>query len=374
MKKKYLGLIISAAILAAGVNPAFAAEDGLTIGGSVRANYSYKVDNDASEDKAGDFDFNLLGIKFQDKFENIGVVAEYRFMKDYDFLKYGYAYWDASEDLTVKGGLISKPFGNKNYSSHNWWYSLNYYMGFEDDYGMGLSAEYETNGWLTEASFIQKAAYGGTDNRDFAGTIASGNINGTQYNNEENNTFDVRQSYTMTNGDLTAMLGVSLEYGDLYNSKAGESGDTFNYAAHADFNYSDWNVQLQYLDFDYDQYDDGVVDTNKIGMGMLLYSFEVASKGQIYTANIAKKFKTSWGSFTVYNDFSMITPDTDDNSFDDSVLNSTGVSISYKKLFAYVDYYTAKNVVWLGGSNSLGLEQANDDWEHRFNINVAYYF
>ncbi len=106
-------------------------------------------------------------------------------------------------------------------------------------------------------------------------------------------------------------------------------------------------------------------------MGMLNSFFEVASKGNIYTANLSKKIATSWGSYTIYNDFSMVSPDL--NEFDDSVLNSTGVSMSYGPIFVYVDVYTAKNVLWLGG-NSLGLTQANDDWENRFNVNFSYNF
>ncbi|MDR8525548.1 MULTISPECIES: hypothetical protein [Shewanella] len=369
MKKSIINLAVASILLPVFTAPAIA--DDLKIGGSVRANYSYIDYSDESKDNAGDFDFNLVSIKVSDKWNDIGVAAEYRFMKGYDYLKYGYGYWEASDDLVVNLGAISKPFGNKNYASHNWWYSLNYYLGFEDDYGVGASVNYSKGASLTEVAFIKGAVYGGTDHRDFAGTVAQGEINGTQYNNEEKNTLAARQSYTIADGDFTAVLGASVEYGQLYNTVAGENGDTLNYAAHIDLNYDGWGFQAQYLAFDYDQYDDGQIDPNKIGMGMLDGFFEVASKGNIYTANLSKKFNTSWGSYTLYNDFSMVQPDVEE--FDDSLLNTTGVSISYGPLFVYVDYYMAKNVVWLGG-NSLGLTQENDDWDQRFNINLAYYF
>ncbi|MFT5789326.1 MAG: hypothetical protein ACI8SJ_001442 [Shewanella sp.] len=368
MNKVNLALTLSALI---GITSNFAVADDLKVGGSVRANYSYSDYSDSSKDKVGDFDFNLLSVTFSDKWNDIGVKAEYRFYQGYDFLKYGYAYWDVNEDLTLSGGVINKPFGNKGYASHNWWYSLNYYLGFEDDYGVGAAAQYQNGSSLTEFAFIKNAVYGGSDHRDFAGTVAKGTVGGTTYNNEETNTLAARQSFTLTSGELTTVLGASLEYGQLYNSEFGENGDTLNYALHLDMNYDGWGVQAQYLAYDFDQYDDGKVDPNKIGMGMLDGFFEVASKGNIYTANLSKSITTSWGSYTLYNDFSMVQPDAE--AFDDSLLNTTGVSLAYGPVYVYVDYYMAKNVLWLGG-DSLGLTQTDDDWDHRFNINFAYYF
>ncbi|WP_335908913.1 hypothetical protein [Shewanella indica] len=49
------------------------------ISGSIRANYSIKDFSDASKATGGDFDFNTLGIKLSQDFEDYGFVAEYRF-------------------------------------------------------------------------------------------------------------------------------------------------------------------------------------------------------------------------------------------------------------------------------------------------------
>ncbi|QIJ06261.1 hypothetical protein [Shewanella chilikensis] len=167
-------------------------------------------------------------------------------------------------------------------------------------------------------------------------------------------------------------MGASVEYGQLYNPVADESGDNLNYAVHLDAKYRGWGVQLQYLKYDFDQYDDGQIDTSKIGIGAVNGFYEVAAKGDIMTFNLSKVFNTQWGGqFTFYNDFSILTPD--ESHFDDSVLNSTGVSLSYKQFFVYVDYYHAKNVLWLG-DNSLGLEDSDKEWNGRFNIHLQYWF
>ncbi|WP_394202501.1 hypothetical protein [Shewanella waksmanii] len=364
-------LAMSAIAVTLGLNSALVYADDTVIGGSLRANYSYKDYSESSKDKGGDLDFNLLAIKVSHSWDDFGVAAEYRFYDGYDHLKYGYAFWNYDDELTFNIGAISKPFGNKNYASHNWWYSLNYYLGFEDDYGLGVGMAYEKGASTTELAFIKNAVYGGNDHRDFAGTVAKGTVGDTTYNNEQTNMLAGRQSYTLSSGELTTIVGASVEYGQLYNDEFGENGDLLNYAVHLDMNYAGWGLQAQYLAYDFDQYEDGQIDPNKIGMGMLGGFYEVASKGNIYTANLSKTIATSWGSYTLYNDFSMVQPDVDE--FDDSVLNTTGVSISYGQFFVYVDLYSAKNVLWLGGNN-LGLTQANDDWNYRFNINMQYYF
>ncbi|QIJ06259.1 hypothetical protein [Shewanella chilikensis] len=151
------------------------------ISGSIRANYSIKDFSDASKATGGDFDFNTLGIKLSQDFEDYGFVAEYRFADGYDYLKNGYAYWNANEDLTLQLGVVNKAFGNKNFASHNWWYSLNYYLGFEDDYGVGFNINHKFNNFETDFSFIQSSLYKGSDYRNFAGTIGSGTVNGTTY-------------------------------------------------------------------------------------------------------------------------------------------------------------------------------------------------
>ncbi|TKB49249.1 hypothetical protein FCL40_07885 [Ferrimonas sediminicola] len=364
MNKKILALPLALFLVS---NTASAVE----VGGNARVNYSWKDFSETSKATSGDFDFNMFAIKLSEDWGDYGVTAEYRFTDSYDYLKYAYAYWNASEDLTLQLGVVSKAFGNKNFASHNWWYSLNYYLGFEDDWGAGANLAYKKGSWETEFSFHQGATYGASDYRHYAGTVSAGTIGDNTYNNEERNTFDLRQSYRLDGDGYQLLLGASLEYGQLYNRVENESGDTFTWAAHGDLSMGDWGLQLQYLDYSFDQYDDGEVDTNKIGIGAVTGFYEVASEGKILTANISKKFPMSWGTITLYNDYSVLQPD--ESSFDDSILNSTGFSVSYKQFFVYVDYYNAKNVLWLGG-NSLGLEQASGDWNGRFNINVQYYF
>ncbi|TKB56309.1 hypothetical protein FCL42_07465 [Ferrimonas aestuarii] len=352
----------------------FAHDGDFDIGGSLKYNYAYKDFSDSSQSKGGDLDFNSFEIVVKGNWDdNWGSKAAYRFMNGHDYLKYGYVYYTGVEDWRFDAGIIGKPFGNRNYASHNWWYSLNYYLGFEDAFDLGGKATYQKDGWTSELAFFKNSAYKATDKRGFAADAYRGTINGTEYNNEEANTFNARQSYAFDAVGIDFELGASLEYGQLYNAKLDDNGTSTAYAVHLDANYQGLNIQLQMVDYDYDQATDGSNDTNRYGVKMLNSAYEVASKGQIYTANIAKKFSRSWGSFNIYNDYSIVTPDTADTTQDDSIVNTTGVSIKVNKFKFYIDHYYAKNSVWLGDAG-LGLDDADDSWNSRVNINIAYFF
>ncbi|MDO6775135.1 hypothetical protein Q4591_07190 [Shewanella sp. 3_MG-2023] len=350
-----------------------AQDDTIDIGGSIKYNYSYQDYSTSSQSKGGDLAFNSFELVAKGEWDAWGSNITYRFMNSYDYLKLGYVYYKGVENWQFDVGLVGKPFGNRNYASHNWWYSLNYYLGFEDAYEVGAKATYAKGGWTSEYAFFKSAAYGASDKRGFSAAAYSGTINGTDYNNEDANTINIRQSYLMELGDLNVELGASLQHGQLYNAQADDNGTSKAYAAHVDANYKGLNIQLQMVDYHFEQYNDGQNDTNYYGMKMLNSSFEVASKGQIYTVNIAKRFTRDWGHFTVYNDYSMVTPDTADIAQHDTQLNTTGVSIAVDKFRFYVDHYFAKNALWLG-DQGIGLVDLDDKWNSRVNVNMAYFF
>ncbi|BDY06773.1 hypothetical protein [Ferrimonas sp. YFM] len=365
-KPKTLALLVASALSMLAMGSAQAETH---IGGSLKVNYAYKEFSESSKSKGGDLDFNSFELKVKSEWDDVGMKAAYRFMNGHDYLKFGYAYYNGLPDWQFQAGIINKPFGNRKYASHNWWYSLNYYLGFEDDFDMGVKAQYSQGGWISEMAFFKNSEYKATDARGFAADAARMTINGTDYHNEETNTFNLRQSYGFDTGGISHLVGASLEYGQLYDTKLDDNGTSTAYAVHWDSRYNGYNMQLQFVDYDYDQAN----QRSTYGVKMLNSAFEVASAGQVYTFNLAKSFKRDWGSFTIYNDYSMVEPDTADANQDRSVLNSTGVSISVKQFQIYIDHYMAKNSVWLG-DKGIGLADGDDDWNHRINVNLAYKF
>ncbi|WP_041416626.1 membrane protein [Shewanella halifaxensis] len=374
---KFMLSMVATAIALSG-STAFAAEqteDGIKLGGAVRVNYAYRDYDEANKDKGGDFYFDMAAIKFDGKHGDWGLSAEYRFTSGTNYIKYGYAYYDVDPDWQLQVGINKVPFGNPDFISNSYWFGIPYYLGFEDDHDTGIKAVYEKNGWHTDLAFYKSAEYGPSENKRYSTDIYSGTIaaSGITYYNEETNQFNLRQTYTAEHEGGQTTLGGSAQYGQIYNSNTGNNGDRYAVALHLDSSYKGWNLQLQAMQYEYDAAD--AVDANKIAVSVVSWQYEIASKGQSYSANIAKTFATDWGSVKCYNDFGLMTPDVDDSSYDNSMQNVTGCAISAGPTYTMVDFVMGKNMTFSTANNDhVGLPEMGDSWDKRVNINFGYYF
>ncbi|QQX79942.1 hypothetical protein JK628_20965 [Shewanella sp. KX20019] len=370
---KFLLSMVASTIALSGVSTLAQAEDGINIGGAVRVNYAYKDYSESSKDKGGDLTFDMAAIKFNGKTGDWGLSAEYRFTSGTDYIKYGYGYYELNTDWQLQFGINKVPFGNPGFISNSFWFGIPYYLGFEDDHDIGVKAVYEKNGWHTDMAFYKNAEYGASENKRYATDLYTGTINGTEYNNEETNQLNLRQTYTMEHEGGSTTFGGSVEAGQIYNSKTGNTGDRYAVAAHLDSSFNGWNLQLQAMQYEYDAADSA--DANKIGVSVVSWQYEIASKGQAYSANIAKTVTTDWGSLKFYNDFGLMTPDVADSSYDDSLQNVTGVAISAGATYTMIDFIMGKNITFSTANNDhVGLPEMGDDWDKRVNINFGYYF
>ncbi|ABV89354.1 hypothetical protein [Shewanella pealeana] len=348
-------------------------EDGINIHGGVRVNYAYKDYSETSKDKGGDFTFDMASLRFDAKHGNWGLKSDYRFTANTNYIKFGYGYYDFNPEWQLQFGINKVPFGNLGYISNSYWFGLPYYLGFEDDHDIGVKAVYEHNGWQTDMAFYKGAEYGPTENKRYAADLYSGTINGTEYHNEETNQVNLRQSYTMEHQGGSTTFGASIEAGQIYNSETGNNGDRYAFAAHLDSTFNGWNLQLQAMQYEFNAADSA--NDNKIAVSVVSWQFEVASKGQVYSANIAKTIPTDWGNVKFYNDFGLMTPDVDDDSYDNSMQNVLGAAISAGPTYTQIDFIMGKNMTFSTANNDhIGLPEVGDDWDKRFNVSVAYYF
>ena len=372
--KQFIVSILAAAIaLSTGAAYAEEQEDGINVGGAVRVNYGYKDYSEASKDKGGDLTFDMAAIKFNGKKGDWGLAAEYRFTSDTNYIKYGYGIYDIDPQWQLQFGINKVPFGNPEFISNSFWFGIPYYLGFEDDHDVGVKAIFENNGWHTDLAFYKNAEYGPTENKRYATDLYTGTINGTEYNNEETNQVNVRQTYTIEHNGGSTTLGGSAQFGQIYNNKTGNNGDRYAAALHLDSSYNGWNLQLQAMQYEYDAAD--AEDPNKIGVSVVSWQYEIASKGQSYSANIAKTFNTDWGSVKCYNDFGLMTPDVDDDDYDNSMQNVTGCAIAAGPTYTMIDFIMGKNMTFSTANNDhVGLPEMGNDWDKRVNINFGYYF
>jgi len=363
-------------------------EKGINIGGAFRVNYGYLDWDEGGRDRGGDFTFDTFRLNLKGELGDILFDAEYRFYPEYDFHTphHGWFGYNFTENLQGQIGIQQVPFGLQPYASHNYWFSGAYYIGLEDDYDMGVKFLYDRGPWAYSLAFYKNEELGNPsdagrysidiiDNADggFAGAQPDGN--------RENNQVNGRVTYTLDHGDLgDTEIGLSGQWGQIYNDITGDDGDRWAAAVHLNGNYGRWNVQLEYAPFEWNPENpesvDGIpIDDDIITMGGYSFSWGVPAKGQFGIFNVAYNLPVAWGpidSLTFYSDNTVIEPDADDK-FSTIWQNVVGCLIAAGPLYTYVDVISGKDMIFMGG-DMVGSTDASHGRNTRINVNFGYYF
>jgi hypothetical protein len=396
----------------------FAADDdGFKVGGALRFNYRYMDWDDEgyariNNAQQGELLLDTYRINVDGTYGNIDLSLEYRFYSGYHMLHHGYFGYNFSDRTTMHFGVHQVPFGIQPYASHNWFFSIAYYLGLEDDYDAGIKFMHQTEGGLN----LQFAYYkndegnftGASDNSSrYSYDIVDETFFGMQSNNRESHQFNGRIAYTVTDGDLNAEFGVSGQYGMLYNEALdqinssddpdalynGDSdpwGSHMAFGGHANITYDKFNLMLFgiYVDHEPQVLDTALLTTAGRNMGLqgdfseelvvfgaYDFPYPVASTGIVVAVQPAYTVPVEWGpisSLQFYNDFSMYMKDNED--FENSIQNITGCLVTAGSVYTYVDVAQGKNQPWLGQFTGLGQGVEDAEWKMRFNVNFGYYF
>jgi len=227
-------------------------ESSLHVGGALRYNmlltsYESDIDAQSSQFTMDTWRINVL----YDNPGGIGLNFEYRFYPTFGthFIKQGWLQYDFSEQTQMQLGVTQVPFGNLQYNSNNWWFSLPYYVGLEDDHDMGVKFTKTTDNMQWDfAYFFQADPEGPVGGNGSFGSGGSGRyaydvIPGGNASLTERNQFNVRGAYQLDNGEV----GASIQYGQLYNSARDEMDSQYAFAVHADLNRGNFNIKPQFL-------------------------------------------------------------------------------------------------------------------------------
>lgn len=378
-------------------------EPSLHVGGAVRYNMlltSYESDIDANSSQ---FTWDTWRINaVYDNPNGIGLNFEYRFYPTFGthFIKQGWLEYDFSENLQGQLGVTQVPFGNLQYNSHNWWFSLPYYVGLEDDHDMGLKFTHTSDNWQWDFAYFFAAEpegpVGGSGNFGVGGSgrysydvIPNGNTPLT-----ERNQFNVRGAYQMGSSEI----GASLQYGQLYNSSQEDFSGQFAAALHADFNSGNFNIKPQFLYYSMDATNSAGNEVSTAFMGAYGIPYQVSTEAWIATLGLSYSHDVEWGPITnlnFYNDFSymgntvgegtttLASGDnlTLDNNFQPTIQNITGFLVSAGPVFTYFDIAQGIDQPWLTDDFGVGVGPGHEDlgigdseYNIRFNINIGFYF
>jgi len=293
------------------------------------------------------------------------------------------------------------PFGNLQYNSNNWWFSLAYYVGLEDDHDMGLKITHHSNNWQWDfAYFFQPEPEGpsfGVESNfgtGGAGRYSYDVIPGGNASLTERNQFNVRGVYKLDNGEV----GASVQAGQLYSLAQEEFKGRYAAAVHGSFNFGNFNVMPQFLFYTKDAIDDDGQELSTVFMGAYGIPYEVSTEAWIATLGLSYSYDVDWGPITninFYNDFSYMensvgegttlraTGDniTLNNNFQHTIQNITGFLVSAGPVFTYFDIAQGVNQPWLTDNFGVGVGPGHEDlgigeseYNIRFNINLGFYF
>lgn len=361
----------------------------LRLGGALRFNYNYSTWKDGQQDRGGDFGYDVFRINANGEYKGIKLNAEYRLYSD-DFgggmLKQGWIAYDFNPKDEIQIGLTQVPFGITQYNSNSWFFSLNYYVGLEDDHDMGVKFKHRGKKWEYDLAFFKNAeemrfgSESDASNSRYSYDVSSIDLDGDgalDLRNKEVNQLNGKLAYKLGNDKTKHKLGISGEWGGLYNLDTKKTGNHYALAAHYELNSGNFGTKAQVAHYKYNPKNAEGETDDVVAMTAYGAPYLIASEATLYTLGIGYSIPVKWGPISnihVYNDFGYM--DKAMNDFEDSLMNVTGAMVTAGNVYTYIDFAAGKDQPWLGPTwtNALtsGTEDAN--WEMRFNINIGYYF
>jgi hypothetical protein len=400
--------IVSGAVLGLlATTTASALEAGpLKIGGAIRASYTqgdYAKDGSGAPQRGGNggnFELDVFRINVDFAHENWIGKGEYRWYDGYNFLHTGWLGYASDAFGRLEAGLVRTPFGVGPYGPANsWFFDQHYYLGLADMMKLGATYSRRFDRWAFDVGYYPADMVNGKGASDesarYSNAVVAEDAGGIPGAYEQRHQFNARATYDVE--EIGTTLGASAQWSvlDAQDDRA-EDGDAYAAAIHAKSQWGAFGLMLQLtgyaFDADYRPGADGVRPSNDlINLGAYDFAWPVASRGLVPSVavsyTIEKPFE--WiDAVTFYNDFSVVLKDgeMDGDSFNDSALNTTGMSIARGGWFIYVDYALSNGNLFVGNRDDvygdtvadssvgdLGANR-NDRWNSRFNINFGYYF
>lgn len=362
-------------------------ESSLTFGGAVRYNVLLTDYEDGTiNNNDAQFTWDTWRLNVNAEKNGIKLNFEYRFYPTFNthFIKQGWLGYDFNEKDNLQFGVTQVPFGNLQYTSHNWWFQGPYYVGLEDDHDMGIKYTHDAENWdFMAAYFFQPepaGPAGGNASFGFGGTgrysydiVPTGN-----QSNYERNQLNLRGTRTLNFDGGSAELGVSGQIGQIWNQALNENGSRYAVALHSDVNYGNWNFKGEFINYGMnDVTNDQGQPLDFVNMGAYGSPYPVATKMNLYVAGLSYSWDVDWGPVTnlnFYNDYTYFQKKID--GYEDAHQNVIGFLMSAGNVYTYFDIARGSNHPWITQDFGSGLAQGTADarWNTRFNINIGYYF
>lgn len=354
------------------------------IGGAVRHNFSVKTWERQGR-QLGELDVDVIRADLSLKTGKLIGSAQFRYYiyeklaREAAFLHHAWIGYTFTDSDQVQLGVHQVPFGILPYASHNWFFQLPYYLGFEDDNDLGIKYIWSQGAWNWQLAYYVMDEGQGLGKSEDSARYSYDVVNESGLSaNEERHQFNGRVAHTFTHAEaLLTELGLSVQYGLIPNEITNGTGSNYAVAAHLNGRYGRWGVKLETLRYDYDLENPRGEDDRIVVLGAYDFPYNVAAEGTILAAGISYRLPIEWmlvTAITFYNDASMLVKDEDEfrNTFQEVV----GMSIHAAPFLIYLDVASGLHHPWLGPSflDGLAAGDQNKNWHTRFNANVGLYF
>ncbi|NLR91933.1 hypothetical protein [Flammeovirga agarivorans] len=358
-------------------------------GGALRFNYNYSDWKEGHKKRGGDFGYDMFSLRPTASYKGLGLNVDLRIYSDAFggiMLKQGWFDYDFSEQNQIQLGLTQVPFGITPYNSHNWFFSINFYLGLEDDHDMGIKYIHKGEEWEYSFAFFKNAeelSFGSNSdlsNSRYAYDVASmdeSEDGQLEYRNKEVNQLAGSVLKKFINDKASHRFGISGLFGGLYNLDTENMGNHYAVAVHYELDRGPWNLKAQVSHYQKSPNAPEGERTDVFGMTAFGAAYLVASQATSYTVGLSYTQPVEWGpvsSLQFYNDFGYV--DKTKETFFDSYQNVTGCLVNAGLLYTYFDAALGNNQPWLGPNynTALAYGDSDADWHLRFNINFGFYF
>lgn len=348
----------------------------LKFNGFLRFNYNYSDWKEGSKKRWGDLGYDLFKLGVAGSYKKILLDVDFRFYAKASggaMLKSGWLGYQFDEKKQLQVGLTRVPFGIQPYGAHNYFFQISYYLGLEDDSDMGIKYMYTGDRWEYALAFFKNSEEElfGSDT-ETAGDRYSYDVAGR---NKEVNQLNGQVFYNW-GSDVRQKLGVSAEFGMLYNLDTEKNGNHYAFAVHHELYWRGLSVKTQLATYAKNPKNAPGEDRDLIIMTAFNAPYEVAAKANIYSIGIGYKIPFTKGivnSIQFYNDFGW--QQKWSKKFNDSFQNVTGCLITAGPVLAYIDYAQGLHQPWFGPDwNAFGAGAGSNSWHARLNVSLGYYF
>ncbi|MDD2989134.1 MAG: hypothetical protein PHI64_09250 [Zoogloea sp.] len=366
------------------------ADSQLKIGGALRARYDHSFDYTRNVSKLSfdtfriDVNYDSPGLYGSAQYRFYGGAFPYDYtsqMGRINFPAFAWLGYKLGDSTRVVAGLNQMPFGLLPYASNTFYQTLINNIGLEDVHNLGVKVQHRI-----DAVDIQLGFYP-TDGGSWAGTSRGGvrySVNVVRADsglaggshNRERNVMVGRLGYALPAAEgSTSELGISALRSTLHNADTDADGRRTAYAAHYAGKFGAFGLLAEAGRQSMTPRNPAAVGNGTVSFGAFDGSFNVASKGNFYSAELSYLLPVRLGpvsNITPYFNYSAFTKDK--AGYKDSQRVIAGAHFSAGPLFIYTEMRWGRNDPYTGDyANGAGVG-GDDVWKKTFYANIGYYF